>query len=368
MIITFLTYDLLLLFALLLPAGKLINRENSELMRYETDGFRWNIRVAFILLFIILLAGTREAKLGTDFNNYLTFYNYILKHGKIGYFFKESDIGWEYLNLIFGQFGIPSGVFFGLVSGITWFFFIKGSYKFQFLLPLMFFFVFSSGLFFWTFNGVRQSISIMIFFYAIRFVIEQDLRRYLLLISIASLFHISVIIMLPFYFITKIKFNQKLVALLYIISLFLVGNSWFMSIMSNVIIFVGSKIDILSVYIHYIEANSYAINEERTSSGLGVLIRIATTVYILYKSEYVLKQQPKLMIYYVLFFIGAILSNVFFAVEIIGRVLQYFNICFAIVIASTVYYSTSKYERIVNTLLMGVYFILFNKQLISLGA
>jgi len=361
MLFTFLSYELLLLFALLLPAGKLINSENSGLIKYETDQFRWNSRLTFILLFIIFVAGMREAQVGTDFFSYLKFYDYILQHGKIGSFFKENDIGWEYLNLLFGRLGIPSGVFFGLISGITWFFFIKGSYRFQFLLPLMFFFVMSSGFFFWTYNGVRQSIAIMIFFYAIRFILEKDPLRYILWISIASLFHISAIIMLPVYFITKIKFNQKLFALLYIISIFLVGNGWFMSTMSNIIIFVSSKISVLAMYANYLGGDTYIPDEERTKSGLGVLLRIATTAYILYKSKYVLQQQPKLMIYFVLFFIGAIFSNLFFAVEIIGRVLHYFNICFAIVMASTVYYSTHKYERLLNTLLMAVYFMLFNK-------
>ncbi len=361
MLIPLLTYDLLLLFALLLPAGKLINSENSGLIRYETDGFQWNTRLVFILLLIIFVAGTRGADEGIDYINYLSFYDYILAHGEIGHYFKENEIGWEYLNLSFGKIGVPSGVFFGLVSGITWFFFIKGSYKFQFLLPLMFFFAMSSGFFFWTFSGIRQSIAIMIFFYAIRFLLEKDPLRYALWISIASLFHISVIIMLPFYFIKEVKFNQKLVALLYIISIFLAGNSWFMSTVGNLIMFVASKIDLLSAYANYLATDTYVTDEERTKSGLGVLLRIATTAYILYKSDYVLKKQPKLMVYYVLFFIGAILSNVFFSVEIIGRILNYFTICFAIVIASTVYYSADKYERVVNTFLIGVYFIMFNK-------
>lgn len=366
MFISLITYDLLLLIVLLLPAGKLINSENSGLIRYETDGFRWKARLAFILFLIVVVAGSREADVGIDYRNYLKFYDYILAHGEIGHYFKENEIGWEYLNLLFGRLGVPAGVFFGLVSGVTWYFFIKGSYRFQFLLPLMLFFVMSNGFFFWTFSGLRQSIAIMIFFYAIRFILEKDPLRYVLWISIASLFHISVITMLPFYFITKIKFNQKLVALLYIISIFLAGNGWFMSKMGDLIILVGSKIDILSTYANYLGTDKFSENEARTSSGLGILVKIATTAYIIYKSDYVLKKQPKLMVYYVLFFIGAILNNVFFAVEVIGRISNYFAVCFAIVIASSVYYSTDKYERVVNVLLIGVYFIMFNKAVLNL--
>lgn len=363
MLIPLVTYNLLLLFALLLPAGKLINSKKSGLIRYETDGFNWNIRLTFILFYIVIVAGSRGEDVGTDYIHYLAFYDYILTYGEIGYHFKENEIGWVYLNLLFGKLGVPSAIFFGLISGITWFFFIKGSYKFQFLLPLMFFFVITSGFFFWTFNGLRQSIAIMIFFYAIRFIVEKNLLHYALWISIASLFHISAIIMLPFYFIKKVKFNQKLIALLYIISIFLVGNGWIMSAMGDIIIFVASKIDLLSNYVRYLGTDTYAENEERVNSGLGVLVRIAATIYIIYKSDYVLKEQPKLKIYYIMFFIGTILSNIFFAVPIIGRITIYFNISFAIVMASTIYYSTNKHEQVINTLLIMTYFAMFSRQL-----
>jgi len=362
MLITFLTYGLLVVSALFLPAGKLINSSNPELMRYQTDGFRWNIRLAFILLFIVWVAGIREAQPGTDYSNYLRFYNYILDHGKIGDFFKENELGWEYLNLSFAWLGVPSGVFFGLVSGIAWFFFIKGSYRFQFLLPLMIFFVMSSGFFFWTLNGLRQSIAIMIFFYSIKFLLEKDPWRYTLWISIASLFHISVIIMLPLYLIKDVKFNKKVFGILYIVSIILSGNGWFLSIMSDLIMFFGSKIGILSSYMRYLGTDTYAISEERVRSGLGVLVSILATFYILYKSDYVLNKQPKLRIYYIVFFIGIIMSNIFFSVEIIGRIALYFKITFAIVMASTIYYSTHKYERVINTLLILIYFAMFVKQ------
>lgn len=366
MLITFLSYNLLLLFTLLLPAGKLINSKNSGLIRYETDKFRWNARLAIILLYIVLIAGTREAQLGTDFYSYLRYYNYILTHGDIGSYFKEKEIGWEYLNLSFGKFSVSPEVFFGLVSGMTWFFFIKGSYRFQFLLPLMFFFVITNGLFIWTLNGLRQSIAIMIFFYAIRFIIEKDLLRYTFWISIASLFHTSALILLPFYFITKIKFNQNLFMLLYIISIFLAGNNWFMTQLSNIIMLISYKVDLLSSYANYIDTDTFRPDDERTRSGLGVLLRTLTTIYIIYKSKYILKKQPKLEVYYIFFIIGAILANIFSSVEIIGRVLLYFHALFPIVIASTIYYSTDKYQRIVNILIIVAYFIVFQKSLLSL--
>jgi len=361
-IINLLIYNAFLFLVVFLTPGKL-NNKSAVLLKKETNGFLWNTRLVIVLLSFMVIAGMRESYVGTDYHHYLDFYNYILDHGYIGSHFKSKEIGWDYLNLWFGSFNIPAGIFFGFVAGIMWYFFIMGSYRYQFLLPLMLFFIISSGYMFWTFSGLRQSIAIMIFFYSIRFIIEKQLLYYVGFVLIASLFHSSAIMLLPLYLLRNIKFNQRFTFILYILSIFLIGNDWFLTQVSNLITILGSKFNFIENYIFYLETSTFSVNAERTSSGLGVILKILTTLYILYKSKLVLKKQPKLTIYFILFFIGSIFSNVFFSIEILGRVLNYFNICFAIVIASTVYYSTKKYERMMMILLIMVYFLLFNIQL-----
>lgn len=363
MITGLLTYNMLLLLAIALPAGKIINNKSIALLKNETPGFSWNIRLFLVIAAIIIVAGTREAYVGTDYSGYLEFYNYILDHGSFPTYWKENEAGWEYLNFVFAQLGVPAGIFFGLVAGIIWYFFVQGSYRFQFLLPLMFFFIVANGFFFWTLSGLRQSIAIMIFFYAIKFIIEKKPIHYFFYIFAASLFHISALIMLPVYFLLIVKFNRNMFFVLYVMSIALIGSDWFLNQMASLISFFASKIDVLSLYASYLETEKFMMSEERTSSGLGVILKIATTFFILYKSDDILKKQPKLSIYFVLFFIGAILGNVFYANEIVGRVLNYFNICFAIVAASSIYYSTKKHEKMIAILLILAYFLMFNTQI-----
>jgi hypothetical protein len=358
-IIALLTYNILLFLTLALPAGKIINN-NINSLKNETSGFSWNIRLFWVIVAIIIVAGTRESYVGVDYSGYLEFYNYILNHGKFPSFWKENEVGWEYLNFIFAKLGVPAGLFFGLVAGLIWFFFIKASYRFQFLLPLMFFFVITNGVLFSTFNIQRQSIAIMIFFYAIRFIIEKKPFQYAIYILVASLFHVSALIMLPVYFLRIVKFNRNLFFVLYVLSIAFIGSDWFLTQMASLLSLIGSGIDVFSHYIQYLETAKFAFNEERISSGLGVLLRITTTLFILHKSKTVLDKQPKLALYFVLFFLGDILTNIFFAVEIIGRITIYFNICFAIVAASSVYYSTKLYEKITAILLILAYFLMFN--------
>jgi len=362
-VIALLTYNLFLFLTLVLPSGKIINNKSITLLKNETSGFSWNIRLFLVIVAIIIVAGTRESYVGTDYWGYLEFYNYILDHGSFPTYWKQNEAGWEYLNFAFAKLGVPAGIFFGLVAGMIWYFFVKGSYRFQFLLPLMFFFIITNGFFFWTLSGLRQSIAIMIFFFAIKYIIEKKPIHYGLSIFVASLFHVSILVMLPIYFLSMIKFNRNLFFVLYILSIAFIGSDWFLNQMASLVSFVASKIDVLSIYASYLETEKFAMNDERTSSGLGVILKIATTFFILYKSNDILKKQPKLSVYFVLFFIGAILGNVFFTNEIVGRVLNYFNICFAIVAASSIYYSTKKYEKMIAVLLILAYFLMFNVQI-----
>jgi hypothetical protein len=366
MVVNYITYNFLLLISIFLPSGTIINVRSICFLKSENKRFSWNLKLFLIVFVFIIVAGMRGENIGTDYKNYLEYYNFILDHGYAGSLFKRNELGWDSLNLWFGRLGVPAGIFFGLVAGSMWYFFIQGSYKFQFLLPGMLFFVITNGFFFWTLSGLRQSIAIMMFFYAIKYIIEKKPFHYALAIFIASLFHVSILIMLPAFLLWKIKFNQLIFCILFILSIFLMGSDSFLHVMDEVITITGSKFNFFMNYSSYLETDAFAANEERTSSGLGVILRILSTLFVLYKSKYVLKIQPNLTIYFILFLIGAICSNIFYSIEMIGRVLTYFNICFFIVIASAVYYSTNKYEIIISMLLVISYYIMFNFQIYKL--
>lgn len=363
--IAFLTYNLLLFFVINLVPGKFINN-NMSIQMVENDKFKWNFYLVILLALIVVIAGTRESYVGTDYSGYLDFYNYILIHGKIGQQFKTNEFFWEYLNYSSATLGIASEIFFGFIAGLIWFFFIKGSYKYQFLLPLMLFFAITSGLYFWTMSGLRQSIAMMIFFYAIKFIIEKNFKSYVLWVFIATLFHSSAIILFPIYLLNKIQFNRKIVFILFTLSILMIGNSWFISKITFIIQLLLSQIDSLSKYDEYLDSQKILFDGKRTGSGLGVIVRISITYFILYKSKITLEKIPSLNIYYILFFISAIASNIFYSVELVGRILNYFSICFPIVIASVIYYSDKVYDRYISIGFIISYLIIFNKQIFDI--
>jgi hypothetical protein len=95
-------------------------------------------------------------------------------------------------------------------------------------------------------------------------------------------------------------------------------------------------------------------------SGLGFILRVITDLYILYMSKIVLQKEPIFKIYFLLYFLSAILSNFFFTVELVGRLLRYSQINLYVVFASSIYYSSNKYEKYIAVILVGVYVLLYN--------
>lgn len=66
--------------------------------------------------------------------------------------------------------------------------------------------------YFFSMNGVRQSVAMMLFYYSFRFIEEKNLKVYLVINGIGALFHSSALLFLPLYFVLnkKIKFKFKL--------------------------------------------------------------------------------------------------------------------------------------------------------------
>lgn len=72
-------------------------------------------------------------------------------------------------------------------------------------------FIFMFGAFFnYSLNAMRQCISIVIFLYAIKYIVNRDLFKYIIAIIIAFLFHKTGIFYLPLYWLPLLKIDDKL--------------------------------------------------------------------------------------------------------------------------------------------------------------
>lgn len=310
-----------------------------------------------LALFLISTVVGFRYDVGTDWSGYKDWFEYYKVVPWESLNKLNFEPGFLFLNYFLASFGFSYTIMFFSVALISWFFLFKGlAAKF---LPLFIFFVFVDEYFFWSMNGIRQFVAISIFIFSIRFIIQKNLKKYSASILIASLFHTSALILLPFFFIPWEKIYKVGVwFFMFIISLFLANTSLILNSVENVLKVVGNFVPILSVYLEYFENGRFEASI--TEIGLGFYFRVIIASLIFYYSRYVVEKYPSTKIFFLLFFIGSILYNMFYMFPLIGRINLYFIFARTISLALVVYYLwTEKKHRPVAIGICALYFILF---------
>lgn len=165
----------------------------------------------FPLVILALFSGIRNYRVGTDSGAYVRdFVNQL----DTSYFKFNNDIEFGYQLLVYGLLHLTHNYF--------WLFFISGLFvvycylktikKYSINYTLSVFLFITLGTYTFFFNGLRQGLAMAIFALATPYLLEKKLIPYILICGIASLFHISALVMLPFYFIinTNIKLIYKI--------------------------------------------------------------------------------------------------------------------------------------------------------------
>jgi transmembrane protein EpsG len=123
----------------------------------------------------------------------------------------------------------------------------------------------ASGLFFNSLNFMRQFIAAVIIAFALRYIAKKRFFRYAGLVLFASAFHFSALIMLPFYFVFKLKLNLP------VLGITLVGSA-------AVYIFVTPLMNFVTNFFY--TAYDTVTNVE-AASGLSPVYTIAFALFFL---------------------------------------------------------------------------------------
>ena len=178
----------------------------------------------FIGLGIPILIAAIRYQVGTDYNNYIDYYsvysklglNEILKYAneflfilviKIAYIFREPQILFAIMAFLIIYITYKS-----ILNKRE-----KVSITLMFTLYLFLYYTYSL-------NIIRQALAVALIAYSYKYIIEQNLKKFLLVLIIAILFHTSAIIFLPFYFISpkKNEKNRNIMFIIRIITIILV--------------------------------------------------------------------------------------------------------------------------------------------------
>lgn len=162
-------------------------------------------KVYLIGIFVILfLCSALRYKVGNDYVNYTDTAHEAYVGGYV-----VTEIGFnKIVKLIYTLAnGECYEVVFALFAFITLIFFLKSMYEQSVDFAFAFFIFMTLGLYFQTFNTMRYYLALSMSLYAMRYVVNRDTLKFLFMICIAALFHKSVLIVLPLYFIASFRWR-----------------------------------------------------------------------------------------------------------------------------------------------------------------
>ncbi|WP_201548533.1 EpsG family protein [Psychrobacter fjordensis] len=156
------------------------------------------------LIILTLFAGARSYRVGTDTGNYTRNFNSQLN---VEYFRFNEDIEFGYQVLEYALLSVTSSYFWLLTitSLIIVYCYLKIIKKYSVNYWFSVFLFITLGVYTFFFNGLRQGLAMAIFTLAIPYLLEKRLIPYLLVCAVASLFHVTALFIIPFYFIINLR-------------------------------------------------------------------------------------------------------------------------------------------------------------------
>jgi len=231
----------------------------------------FDINYTIALLILVLFAGLRERTVGTDTNNYAGIFEDV-NYGK----FSLMDTTLEYLFLflnkvafVFSENYISLLICIALIVVFFNFLIIKRLSSNPWLSVYVYI---TLGSYVSFFNGARQALAVAVFGMALLEIKNKNFKRYLFWVIVASLFHKTVLVMLPVYFILNTKFSYKKTIFIGVI-------------FSLLIVFMSSLLSILSGNI----SNRYSTYNDRGATGAYLLtfFYIILTGFIIFWRKYI---------------------------------------------------------------------------------
>ena len=166
------------------------------------------ILIVISVVFPIIIAGFRFNN-GADYLQYKNLYDRFINYGVFSSSTstKSIEIGFQWILRICSLFTTDSIYYFFLISLITIGLFYYGIWKESnnILFSITLFFI--SGIYLDTFNAVRQYLAVSIIFISVKYLINKEFVKYMIIVLIASLFHYSAIIMILVYPLFNIRLS-----------------------------------------------------------------------------------------------------------------------------------------------------------------
>lgn len=277
--------------------------------------FDANTKLVFFIILSIIAAFIYcfTTTNGEDWKNYKEVYE--------GFSYNSSsnfEIGYNYLMLLFKLLGFTFYPFFITIKVICFsflsFFFYNFSKKFTgyyssntFLLI----FVFYTSCPYLFIEIIRFTIALTIVTFSFKYLLQHKFIPFFIIVSLASLFHLSAFLLVVLYFFIKLELNKKFWIILIVLSLILFNEFVFL----NIFKFVTSLFNVVSLerLIIYTEASILTNSTSVFSIGNLYNMYLVFLIFLISKKNIYFEKQNILtfiMIYFMIYFMTLYLGSI----------------------------------------------------------
>ncbi len=283
----------------------------SILFSFETflnisSTLKKNLLKASLISYLLFFA--LRWRTGTDWPSYYGFFkdNFSLSD----FMDSQFEIGYVWLNFILKSIYANYTFFLLIFTGCITYFYFKTFNNVRVHSQLAILYLFST-----VGTPIRQTLSVAIIMFAYKYVVEKRILKFLIFTLIASLFHRSALIFLPFYFLLNIKISDTKIVVLYFLSI-LIGNSGilndFVLNFASSIIFNDSGSEVMSDKLTTIFSSSEFVREiSLFSQIISLSTSFAFIIIFLWTKKKYFERDVEFNIYFKIYIFGLILSRLF---------------------------------------------------------
>lgn len=364
-------YTFIILVMLLLAIG--VKKRSMSCVNFSKcivdRGKFWYPEVIFLILFFSLMFGMRY-NVGTDHLSYL--YAYLNDSVEVSRF--EPLFRWITNYCV--HLSIHPVIYFSIWAFVQITFFLLAFKNELYLLPLLIFFLFFNGEYFFWMNGIRQALAMCIWVYSIKYIYTKKIWRYILWCGVAFLFHKSAIILILLYPILKEGkgvFKNIPLQLILFVSVIVIRNMFEPFILNFVNLIEAFK-TLLGGYESYtMDAMLEETKGEVEGTGLAFIFKTIVWIMIVLYSNRIKSfyNSKKINIFYFLFFIGILFEYAIPSGAVaLTRPFRYLYVFKTVMLAYFVYYllqdKTHKYNKLLAYLIIVAFIGIFYLNQINL--
>lgn len=333
---------------------KLLIKNSNESYIYKYNCYKISYKILFVLAILPLsILGAIRYGIGTDYFHIYTPMFYMILNGDGGF----TEWGFTYLNKFIQIFTDEAQWLFVVTSFIFVIISLKTILKYSNNILISLVVLFLSGIYFWSFNNIRQTIAASIFLASFPYLVKKDTIKFLIFTFIAFMFHYSSLIFIFVYIFVNFKFIRKHSNIIFLLLIVLIPlfSYLFMGIISK------------TKYEYFIS------NSEYNNGSVGRTLVVLNIFYFLISFVILYKDKNKnkfewvlLSIQFICMFIG-ILSIFIKISEMMIRLILSFSFYQVLLIPYLFKKARRKYRYLVIGCTLLLLFIYFFKTIIIGG-